>query len=139
MATNVANPEQGEVDFPVKTANGEVLRNYILKLSIKAGRALQKKLKKPMGEIIVSLDKMDLDTVQEIAFMLLQKHHSDEVKTPDDAGEVLDDCGGVTKFALAFKELMTGQKAEAGEGSGNPPTAQTSITGNSTSTPVASA
>lgn len=136
--TNEANPHRGEVDFPVRNAGGDIERNYILKLSLNAGAALQKKFKgKPMGEIVAGLDKMDFDTIKELAFMLLQKHHADEVTTPDKAGDVVDDGGGIVKFAEAFKALL-GVK-DASEGNGNPQTAQTSTSGSSTSTPGASA
>ncbi len=136
MAT--ANPERGEVDFPVKSADGAVEKNYVLKLSINAAVTLQKKLKKPMAEIVQGLDKMDFETIREIAFMLLQKHHAEDVKTPDAAGDVVDDGGGVQKFALAFQSLITAN--QGGEGNANPPGAQApSTTAGSTSTHVAPA
>jgi hypothetical protein len=131
MAT--ANPERGEVDFPVKRGDGGVEKNYVLKLSINAAVALQKKLKKPMAEIVGGLDKMDFEIIREIAFMLLQKHHAEEVKTPEAAGDVVDDGGGVQKFALAFQSLIAAN--QDGEGNANPQAAQgQSITGKSTST-----
>ena len=135
---NVANPERGEVELQVKSRDGNVEKTYVLKLSINAARALQKKYKgKPMGEIVAGLDKMDFESIADIAFMLLQKHHSEEVTTPDKAGDVLDDCGGVVPFAMAFRELISMKDAE---GNANPPKAQEpSTTGDSTSTPVAPA
>lgn len=137
--TNEANPHRGEVDFPVRKPDGEIERNYILQLSLNAGSVLQKKFKgKPMGEIVAGLDKMDFETIREIAFMLLQKHHSDDIKTAEQAGDVVDDCGGVVKFAQAFQALL-GLKAGVGQGAANPQTAQTSTTGDSTSMPVAPA
>jgi len=138
MATNIGNPEQGEVDLHVKDKDGNITKTYVLKVSMKAGRALQQKHKKPFGQIVASLDQLDLDSMQELAFAVLQKHHSDQVKTPDDAGEVIDEAGGIIPFATAFKALM-GLKDEDGKGTENPPTAQSSTTGASTSTPVAPA
>ena len=136
MAT--ANPERGEVDLPVKRADGEVERNYVLKLSINAAVTLQKKLRKPMAEIVSSLDKMDFETIREIAFMLLQKYHKEDITTPEQAGDVVDDAGGIHPFARAFEALV--MKQQDGQGNANPQTAQgTSITGESSSMPVAPA
>ena len=137
MAT--ANPERGEVGLTV-IRDGET-REYVLKLSINAAVAMQKKLGKPLTEIVNELQRLDVGVIREMAFMFLQKHHKDEIKTVEAAGDVIDDAGGIGKFLGAFQQLVKANNPDAGTGpTGNPPTAQTeTTTGDSTSAPGASA
>lgn len=135
MAT--ANPERGEVALPV-TRDGETT-DYVLKLSLNAAVAMQKKLGRPLAEIVNELQKMDASVIREMAFMFLQKHHKDEIKTVDQAGDLVDDAGGIGKFLGAFRQLIEANNPETtGGATGNPPTAQTSGTSDaSTSAPDA--
>lgn len=131
----VANPERGEVDLEVHTAEGT--KHYTLKLSINAAVALQAKRKKTMGEIVQELSTMDFNTIRSLAFVVLQKHHKDEITTEEKAGDVIDDAGGVVPFMAAMRQLLEmGQKAA---NDANPPTAQETTGGASISTPAVSA
>lgn len=121
----VANPERGEVDLEAHTPSGT--KHYTLKLSINAAVALQAKRKKTMGEIVAELSTMDFNTIRALAFVVLQKHHKDEITTEELAGDVVDDAGGVVPFMAAMKALLEmGQEAAD---AGNPPTAQGETTG----------
>lgn len=130
----VANPERGEVPLVVKRGDEE--REYVLKLTMTAAAALQKRLGKTLGEALEDLAKMDVVTIMNLAFMLLQKHHKDEIKTVDQAGELIDDSGRMSAFIVAFNKVM---EINTTEGTGNPLTAQTAGGAPSTSAPDAPA
>lgn len=115
----VANPERGEVEITV-IRDGET-KPYVLKMTMNASVAMQKRLGKPVAEIIDDLQKLDVLAIRDLAFMLLQKHHKDEIKTVEQAGDLLDDAGGIAVFLQKFEEVS---RLNAGEQTANPPTAQ---------------
>jgi hypothetical protein len=130
----IANPERGEVGLVV--VRGDEEKEYVLKLSINAAVAMQKKLGKPLTEVVNDLQKLDVAVIREMAFMFLQKHHKDEIKTVDLAGDVIDDAGGIGKFLGAFQQLVAANNPDDGTGkAANPPTAQATTTGDSTLPP----
>lgn len=136
----IANPERGEVGLRV--VRGDEDKEYVLKLSVNAAAAMQKKLGKPFGEIVRSLEKMDFEVMRELTFMLLQKHHRAEIKTLDQAGDLIEDAGGMGAFSKAFTELATMNAKAVEDGTGaNPQTAQAAemSSGGSTSQPDATA
>lgn len=133
----VANPERGEVELAV---NGDV---YVLKLSMNAAVILQKKTGKTIGQLLRECGELDFDSIRNVTWMLLQKHHADKFKLPDSVGDLIDEAGGVQQIADA---LIKVQRVNAAEGptvvgrDGRPPTAQTGPTGDgSTSKPDGSA
>jgi hypothetical protein len=134
--TNRANAERGEVDLEIKNGDGEVERSYVLKLSMNAAVALQRKHKKSMAQIFSEVERLDFEAMREIAFMLLQKHHSGDVKTPEQAGDIIDDAGGPDRFFGVYKALIEANVPRDAEGkpASNPPTAQTMTSGGSIST-----
>lgn len=128
----VANPERGEVGL--KVIRGDEEKVYILKLSINAAVAMQKELGKPLAEVVGDLEKLDVNTIRRMAFMFLQKFHKDEIKTVDQAGDLIDDAGGIGRFLGAFQQLVQANNPTTGESAGNPPKAQAATTtGDSTS------
>ena len=135
----MANPERGEVGLTVtRTVDGhQQTKEYTLKLSTNAAVTLQRKAKKPMTEIVAHLEKMDFEAIRDLVFMLLQKHHADEFKTQESAGDFLDDLGSIGRFFDAFRQLMEVNQAATTEGSANPPIAATPTGESSTLMPAA--
>lgn len=130
----VANPERGEVSLRVMRGDEE--KDYILKLSINAAVAMQKELKKPLTEVVQDLEKLDVEVIRRMAFMFLQKYHKDEIKTVDQAGDLIDDAGGIGKFLGAFQQLVKANNPEGGA-EGNPPKAQAKRTTGGSTSPLA--
>lgn len=126
----MANPERGEVGLVVQRDGGST--EYVLKMTMNAAAAMQKRLGKPFVEIVADLEKMDLIVLRDLAFMLLQKHHKNEIKTVEQAGDLIDDAGGIEAFVTAFNVLMEANKAP-GDATANPPNAQTTTLAPSTS------
>jgi hypothetical protein len=65
----MANPVEGQVEFQ---AGGET---YTLELTTRAERALQKKMKRPMGKLIEALSEGDVDALIAIFHAAFEKHH----------------------------------------------------------------
>lgn len=128
----ISNPETGDVIVPVRI-NGE-RREFTLKLSINASVQLQQRRKRPLGDIVKDFASMDVEAMRDVLFVLLQRHHGNEIKTQDQAGAVLEELGA-SRFFKAFTEVM---KHGAAEGvaatNGNPQTAATMAGDGSTST-----
>jgi hypothetical protein len=115
----VANPLKGEVSLSVETGSGTT--TYVLKLSINAAVALQKKTGKTLAQLLQSVEALDIDVIRDFAFALLQKHHAKDFKTPESVGDLIDDVGGIVPFLTAFEQLV--QANAPAEGSANPPAA----------------
>lgn len=130
----MANAERGEVALTVTNANGET-REYTLKLSMNAAAEMETKRKMPIGQIVAQVEDLSMQAIRDIAFVLLQKYHKDEIKTVEQAGNLIDDAGGPEQFFAAFRALFEINKAPAVEGSENPPMAQAGA--GSTSMPAA--
>lgn len=123
----MANPERGEVGISVtRVVNGrDETFEYTLKLSMNAAVALQNKRKKTMSAIMAEVESLDFATIRDIAHMLLQKHHAKEFDTPEKAGDLIDEAGGLIPFFDAFRALMaTNETPPSQEGSANPQPAQ---------------
>lgn len=129
----VANPERGEV--ALKVERGGETKEYVLKMSMNAAVVMQKEFKKPLAEIVVELQKLDVEVIRRLCFMLLQKYHKDEFTTVEKAGDLIDDVGGLGPFFAAFDQLVKiNQPADGADG--NPPKgAATPTTDGSTSSP----
>lgn len=131
----VGNPERGEVTLSV---NGE---SYVLKLSMNAAVILQKKTGKTMGHLFRDCVDLDFDAIRNVTWMLLQRHHAAQFKTPDSVGDLIDDAGGVVAIsnALADVQRVNADERPAVGGHGDRPTnAQTGPIGDSfTSKPAA--
>jgi hypothetical protein len=126
MAEIVRNSETGDVTVPVVTASGT--REYTLKLSMNASVQLQKRRKQPLGEIVKDFTQMNAESMIEILFVLLQRHHALEIKTHEQAGDVLTDMGPRTFFA-AFQSVMEHGAPEGAADTANPPKAAANPTG----------
>ncbi len=129
----VANPERGEVGLKVR--RGDEDKEYILKLSLNAAVAMQKKTGKTLAVLVAEMERLDMEVVREMLFMFLQKHHAKDITTVAQAGDLFDDAGGLGSFIEAFQQLIQANNPPAtGGAAGNPPTAQTeTTTGGSTS------
>ena len=129
----MANVERGEVGITV-TRKGEE-RDYTLKMSMNAAVTLEQKLKRKMGQLLTEASELDFTVVREMVFMLLQKHHSDEIKTVAHAGDFIDDSGGIAVFFESLNQLAEANKPAEEEaeatGKANPPDAQTGTSGDS--------
>lgn len=112
----VPNPETGDVIVPVNRDG--VAKEYTLKLSMNASVQLQQRRKLPLGEIVKTFATMDTESMRDVLFVLLQRHHKDEIKTVADAGGVLEDMGS-HRFFAAFAAVMKYGAAE--DVKANPP------------------
>jgi hypothetical protein len=126
MGEIVRNPETGDVTVPVVTAGGT--KEYTLKLSMNAAVQLQKRRKQPLGEIVKDFAKVDAETMIDILFVLLQRHHKDEIKTHEQAGDVLTDMGPHV-FVAAFTSVMQHGAPEGAADTANPPQPAANPTG----------
>ena len=127
----VGNPETGDVTVHVRD------REYTLKLSINASVQLEQRRKRPLGDIVKDFASMNTESMRDVLFVCLQRHHKDEIKRLEDAGVVLDDLGP-QRFFAAFTEMMkqgTAEGATSANGS-NPQTATTADTGESSTSPL---
>lgn len=131
----LANPDRGEVSLVV-VRNGDT-KEYVLRMTMNAAAAMQKRLGKPMSAALEDLQRVDVNTMRELAFMFLQKYHRDEINSVEKAGDLIDDAGGIGAFLSAFNTLMMLNAPKADPA--NPPTAQERTSGSSTSMPDVSA
>jgi hypothetical protein len=113
----VSNPETGDVI--VKINRDGQTREYTLKLSINASVQLQQRRKRPLGDIIKDFASMDVEAMRDVLFCLLQRHHKEEIKTQEAAGQILEDIGA-TRFFNAFTEVMRQGSVENAATNGNP-------------------
>lgn len=102
------NPERGELTFVVKG------KSYVLKLTMKALVALQKRTGKTFGELLTAIAKLDVEALSELVWMMLQTHHAKEFENQDSVLDFIDQAGG---FANVVKTV--GEALQAGM---NPPT-----------------
>jgi hypothetical protein len=127
-----ANPERGEVEMFV----GD--RTYVLRPTMNALRALQKRTGLTYQQAIESLSTIDPSVMCELIFALLQPCHSKEIKTVDQAGDLIDEAGGFNAVLLLMSEMMRLNqprgKGVLGEAKANPQTAQDGTGDNSGST-----
>ncbi len=136
----MANKERGEVCLVArdKAYTLAMTTNGACELEAASGRKLEQVFRGALSYSLVDMRWM--------VWGALQEHHSDEIKTPKDAGRFIDDAGGLAKvwtalnaFQQANADTSTDQKAEAGKAS-DPLIAQVEVNGNgSTSMPVVSA
>lgn len=133
----MANEERGEVDLVV----GD--KTYTLRMSVNAIVETQKRTNKTFGELVRSLQALDVSAMRELVWMLLKKHHAKDFPTPEKVGDLIDDAGS-NEIALAIEKVfqLNAWKAEGAAGNGQrPQPAQDpeTLTGTpSTSVPVGS-
>jgi hypothetical protein len=127
----IANRERGEVDLTVEREGSTV--TFVLKLSMNAAVALEKRRGKSVGEVLQELARMDFVSIRDVMHLLLQKHHAKEFSQIEAVGNLCDEIG-LVKAVEAINAVM---EANAPEGKGNPPTAAASTGDSSSSTPAA--
>lgn len=139
----VANPERGEIDLVVQRVVDGARKDvhYTLKLTINAAIVFEKTHKKSMGQLLAEASALSFASIRDFIWLLLQKHHKEEFKNLDAVGDLIDDAGGVASFIAKIEDVVKlNQPQPEGEGqtAANPPDAQTSGTGvSSTETPGA--
>jgi hypothetical protein len=130
-----ANPERGEVDMVV----GE--KTYTLRPTMNAICVMQKRTGQNYGEILASIDVMDISALRELVFTFLQPYHGKEINSLDKAGDLMDLLGGHKPTIDVVAEVMTVNAKRSkshGGGPADPPTAQGGTGDVSGVTPVAS-
>lgn len=111
------NPETGDVTVTIATKAGT--KDYVLKMSANAAVQLQQRRKMPLGDIVKGFSSMDIESMRDVLFVLLQRHHAAEIKTHEAAGLVLDDLKP-TRFFQAFSAVMRESAAEEVGAGANP-------------------
>ncbi len=67
----MANPEEGQVSFE---AGG---KTWTMEITNRTERALQKRLKRPMGQVVSGLAAGDIEDLLAVFVESLKKHHAD--------------------------------------------------------------
>lgn len=134
----MANKERGEV----RLAAGD--DTYTLKLTINACCELEERSGKYFDDVVAAANAGSLIYVRWLLWATLQEHHAKTVKTPADAGRVIDRMGGLPAVSAKLTELMAlnrddREKAGKPDGKSDPRVAEAPPGGGSTSTPAASA
>jgi len=116
------NAERGEVSFKVtrkrnltkdEKADGanvgkttiEEVKDYTLKLSMSAAAGTEKRLGRTIGDLLRRAQELEFTAILNLFWTLCQKYHKAEITTLDQAGDLLDDCGGAVPFFEALKAL----------------------------------
>jgi hypothetical protein len=88
-----ANPERGEVE--VKVGDDA----YVLKMSMRAARQLQKRNNgKTVGQLFSLASQLDFNAVGELMYGLLQEFHAKEFPSMKEVDELIDRAGGPRVF-----------------------------------------
>lgn len=95
-----ANPERGEVEMSV----GD--RTYVLRPTMGALRALQKRTGLTFTAAIKSMSEIDPTVMSEMIFAFLQPYHGKEIKTIEQAEALIEDAGGFNAVLVLMVELM---------------------------------
>lgn len=127
----MANKERGEVSLVArgKTYTLAITTNGACELEAASGRTLD--------QVFRGALKYSLVDMRWMVWGALQEHHSNEIKTPKDAGRFIDDAGGLAKvwaalnsFQQANADTSTDQPAKAAGCAADPPSAQVEAPGN---------
>lgn len=138
----MANKERGALTLRAGTF-GELT----LLLTTNACCDMEDRANKPFDDVIDGLNKGNVRDIRWLLWACLQEHHAATVKTPADAGRVIDEAGGIAGVARQLTRFMTLNTADAptadppegGSTSTGPPSAEAPTGVDSTLTPVASA
>lgn len=134
----MANKERGAL-----TLDAGSFGSLTLFLTTNACCDMEDRAGKAFDEVIDGLNKGNMRDIRWLLWACLQEYHGDQIKEPRDAGQVIDEAGGVggvTRQLTRFMTLNTADAPKAEEGDGkNPPSAEAPTGVDSTLTPVASA
>lgn len=116
----MANKERGEL----RLAAGD--QEYTLKLTTNSCCEMEERSGKVFDAVIRDAGKGSVRDIRWLLWATLQEHHGEAVKTAKDAGNVIDQMGGLANVAVKMNELMELNRdgGKAAEGSGNPPSAE---------------
>ena len=132
----MANPQRGEV--PLKVGD----RTYTLKLDMDAICTLEGILSTPqqlvtLADVFTGVLRNSHVYARALLWALLRRHHADV--TLGQAGDLLLEMGGITKFINAVSTVKESTQPDAQDRPARPPRARRSGTGaRTTSTPAAS-
>lgn len=120
MPTNV---ERGEIEVEV---DGKA---YTLRLGMNAAAAFEKKHNRKIGELVANAASLSFTDIRDLVWLLLQKHHSADFRTAEQAGDLIDNAGGVGVFFEALDQIVKANQPSPGseEAKTNPPVAQAGI------------
>lgn len=101
----MANAQRGEVDL-VYTDADERERRYTLRLTTNAICEMQKRMgDKAYGDIVKSLQSVDMVSLRELLYATLRKHHGKDFETVESVGDLIDDCGA-SRVVDAITEIF---------------------------------
>ena len=100
-----ANPERGELAVTVTRDDGTE-KSYVLRMRMNALCALQQRTKKTYGELIADMSMMNVESVRELLWAVLQPYHANEFKSINLVGDLIDDMGGHVKAVAAITDLL---------------------------------
>lgn len=136
----MANKERGEVSLVARD------KTYTLVMTTNGACELENACGRSLDDIFAGALRGKLVDVRWMIWGTLQAHHADEIKTPQDAGNFIDDAGGLLVVANAINGFMqanadtsTDKKAGKSGAPADPPDAQAVNGNDSTLTLVASA
>lgn len=103
------NPERGELTIVV---DGQ---GYVLKLTMKALVALQKKTGKKFGEVLRDVQQLDIVALQQLIGSMLQAHHAQDFKTEDSVYDFIEKAGGLAAIKFVGDALEVAMAQSAGD------------------------
>lgn len=135
----MANKERGE-----QLLVTEAGKEYVLRLTTNASCELEGLSGKLFDQINAEVSKGSLTATRWMIWASLQANHGDTIKTPEDAGRLIDECGGFSGVAIQLVKFMAlnanpDPQEEEGTGTGNPPSVGAVSGTGSVSTPGDSA
>lgn len=131
----MVNMQRGEVALVV----GD--RTYRLKMTMNAAAVAEHRTGRSMFTIMRAAESLSFKDIRTALWVLLQKFHAEQFKTEEDAGNLLDEAGGIDAFFALFEEIGKANQPEGAQGgdNANPPAAQAGIGDGSTSSSGATA
>jgi hypothetical protein len=123
----MANKERGEVGLDVDGTR------YTLRPTLNALCELEDVLNQEFHVVVEAAAKGRLSAVRALVWSYLQEYHADEIRTLKDAARWIERAGGLDVLQETLDQLMTLNAGEASGDDANPPTAQESGNGASSS------
>lgn len=87
-------------------------KTFTLQMSMNAAVKVEQTTKKRIGQLYQEAAALGFESIRIVVWALLQKHHAQEFKAVESAGELIDDVGGIGIFFQALMRLSDEQNAE---------------------------
>lgn len=110
----IGNPERGELTLVV---NGT---SYVLKLTMKALVALQKKTGKKLGMILEDITRLDVEALAAVVWAMLQTHHAADFTQEESVFTFIDQAGGPGEVIRVVGEALIAGMSPAKTTAGAP-------------------